>query len=303
MRQHPTVPESPPRQQLPHAAGLPHLEGNHHGFGVPAPNPSPTALPPQQGSYQSEHRHEQQNDPNFAQINTHKTQGYCVLKPPGGGSSIDLGWNVDNNQQVRPAPAEPRGYACQDRVPRESAPSMAQNPPSRASPSYHHEQGIRDPYPAQHVSPPTTTPHNIPSSHEPQQGYNNGNMHRESVHRVNSSPYAWDGQTETERQDDRRGGHNAVSAPAKYGAATAGAASRAPTTGNNIFGGADSAHGEAAPRVHNMAHNMAHGVRQNPESANRFAVGSSQNVGNCITGRSTTRVAAPPGGFSNFTLG
>eukprot|EP00940_MAST-03C_sp_MAST-3C-sp2_P001974 g1974.t1 len=37
-------------------------------------------------------------------------------------------------------------------------------------------------------------------------------------------------------------------------------------------------------------------------SANTFATGSNQNCGNFITGRSTTRVHAPPGGRSNISL-
>jgi len=305
MRQRPA---SPPKQQLSHAAGLPHAEGNHHGFGAPTPGPSPTALPPQH-AYQSEHRHEQQNDPNFAQVNTHKTQGYCVLKPPGGHSSIDLAWNEDSKPQARPAPAEPKVYASQDRVPRESVPSI----PSRASPHYHQANGILDSHSAAHHATNGHGNNTMPPSHEQQHpihGNTANNGYQESVQRVNSSPYAWDGSAApgiSGQEDDRRRavGHNAVvGAPAKYGAATAGhapvAASAPLSTGSNIFGApSDGVRGDAAPRIHNMAH----GVRQNPESANRFAVGSSQNVGNCITGRSTTRVAAPPGGFSNFTLG
>jgi len=37
-------------------------------------------------------------------------------------------------------------------------------------------------------------------------------------------------------------------------------------------------------------------------SANAFASGDSQNCGNMITDRSTTRVRAPPGGYSTFSL-
>ncbi len=38
-------------------------------------------------------------------------------------------------------------------------------------------------------------------------------------------------------------------------------------------------------------------------SSNQFASGSSQNTGNVITDRSTTRIHAPPGGASSFRLG
>ena len=38
-------------------------------------------------------------------------------------------------------------------------------------------------------------------------------------------------------------------------------------------------------------------------SMNSYANGSNQNCGNVITGRSSTRVAAPPGGTSSFSLG
>ena len=38
-------------------------------------------------------------------------------------------------------------------------------------------------------------------------------------------------------------------------------------------------------------------------SSNSYARGSSQNTGNVLTDRRTTRVHAPPGGKSNFTLG
>lgn len=38
-------------------------------------------------------------------------------------------------------------------------------------------------------------------------------------------------------------------------------------------------------------------------SSNRFASGANMNSGNVITGRSSTRVAAPPGGISQITFG
>lgn len=38
-------------------------------------------------------------------------------------------------------------------------------------------------------------------------------------------------------------------------------------------------------------------------SSNAYACGSNQNTGNFITGRRTTRVAAPPGGRTSITLG
>jgi SPIRAL1-like protein len=39
------------------------------------------------------------------------------------------------------------------------------------------------------------------------------------------------------------------------------------------------------------------------QSANAFASGGSQNTGNYMTGRATSRVLAPPGGASSFSLG
>lgn len=38
-------------------------------------------------------------------------------------------------------------------------------------------------------------------------------------------------------------------------------------------------------------------------SSNAFANGASQNVGNVITGRPSSRVLAPPGGRSSIVLG
>jgi len=38
-------------------------------------------------------------------------------------------------------------------------------------------------------------------------------------------------------------------------------------------------------------------------SSNQYASGASQNTGNVLTDRRTTRVNAPPGGASSFTLG
>ena len=38
-------------------------------------------------------------------------------------------------------------------------------------------------------------------------------------------------------------------------------------------------------------------------SANAYANGGNQNCGNVMTGRSTTRLHAPPGGKSNFSIG
>jgi len=39
------------------------------------------------------------------------------------------------------------------------------------------------------------------------------------------------------------------------------------------------------------------------ESSNKFANGANQNAGNFITDRPTTRLHAPPGGHSSFSLG
>eukprot|EP00617_Octactis_speculum_P016894 CAMPEP_0185754090 /NCGR_PEP_ID=MMETSP1174-20130828/12750_1 /TAXON_ID=35687 /ORGANISM="Dictyocha speculum, Strain CCMP1381" /LENGTH=74 /DNA_ID=CAMNT_0028432167 /DNA_START=21 /DNA_END=241 /DNA_ORIENTATION=+ len=39
------------------------------------------------------------------------------------------------------------------------------------------------------------------------------------------------------------------------------------------------------------------------QSSNAYASGSNQNSGNVITDRSTTRLHAPPGGNSSFSLG
>lgn len=44
-------------------------------------------------------------------------------------------------------------------------------------------------------------------------------------------------------------------------------------------------------------------VQKTGVSSNRYASGSNQNCGNVITDRSTTRIHAPPGGRSSFTLG
>ena len=43
--------------------------------------------------------------------------------------------------------------------------------------------------------------------------------------------------------------------------------------------------------------------QQGSISSNVFSSGTSQNVGNVMTGRSTTKRLAPPGGFSSFSLG
>lgn len=48
---------------------------------------------------------------------------------------------------------------------------------------------------------------------------------------------------------------------------------------------------------------MVFGARPGRASSNAFANGSSQNSGNSITDTPTTRVAAPPGGSSSFSLG
>ena len=51
--------------------------------------------------------------------------------------------------------------------------------------------------------------------------------------------------------------------------------------------------------------NRAKGNTQLDGSANQYGQGGSvdQNNGNVMTGRSTTRRLAPPGGFSSFSLG
>jgi len=41
----------------------------------------------------------------------------------------------------------------------------------------------------------------------------------------------------------------------------------------------------------------------NQMSSNAFATGTNQNCGNVITDRSTTRIHAPPGGTSSFSIG
>jgi len=55
-------------------------------------------------------------------------------------------------------------------------------------------------------------------------------------------------------------------------------------------------------RIHRDEHNRAMQGGGNA-SSNSFANGSNQNCGNMITDRRSTRVAAPPGGHSSFTLG
>lgn len=45
------------------------------------------------------------------------------------------------------------------------------------------------------------------------------------------------------------------------------------------------------------------GARTAANSANRYANGSNQNCGNVITDRSTTRIHAPPGGWSQISFG
>lgn len=48
---------------------------------------------------------------------------------------------------------------------------------------------------------------------------------------------------------------------------------------------------------------VAFGARPGRSSSNAFATGADQNRGNSITDTPTTRVAAPPGGSSNISLG
>jgi SPIRAL1-like protein len=48
--------------------------------------------------------------------------------------------------------------------------------------------------------------------------------------------------------------------------------------------------------------NIAHGARMRI-SSNSYANGANQNSGNFITDRSSTRIHAPPGGRSSFSLG
>ena len=44
-------------------------------------------------------------------------------------------------------------------------------------------------------------------------------------------------------------------------------------------------------------------IGQNNQSNNAFASGNNPNAGNVITDRSSSRVLAPPGGGSSFSIG
>ncbi|KAF0685014.1 Aste57867_23043 [Aphanomyces stellatus] len=97
------------------------------------------------------------------------------------------------------------------------------------------------------------------------------------------------------------------------------------TMGSLIFGGGDNTADEPprrgvrmvkqeTPEQHHQQYDAKEAAERNrrgqqghqsmaePEqvSSNRFASGASQNSGNVITDRSTTRVAAPPGGQSSM---
>lgn len=192
-----------------------------------------------------------------------KPQGVCVLKPPGGVSTIDLGWDAE----VQP-PINERRNLLRNGAPRcrqgEAQPSAAGMQTRNSPPKITRSQSASRQAPfaiqndAQSFPPPQQQ-----SFHPQQQSF----PPQQNIHHVSSSPYGWD---------------ESALPPRDNGAAQA----RSPH-----------------PFIHSVEENKAHGARQNPESGNRFAQGSSQNTGNVLTDRSTTRVVAPPGGFSSFCLG
>merc|ERR1719502_1557998 len=59
--------------------------------------------------------------------------------------------------------------------------------------------------------------------------------------------------------------------------------------------------GEAPARKSNRRDPNA--TREQAVSSNAFANGNNQNAGNVMTGRSSTRIHAPPGGGSSISLG
>eukprot|EP00397_Hematodinium_sp_SG-2012_P052339 GEMP01061818.1.p1 GENE.GEMP01061818.1~~GEMP01061818.1.p1 ORF type:complete len:318 (+),score=87.25 GEMP01061818.1:56-1009(+) len=225
------------------------------------------------------------------------TNGYCVRKPPGGGSSLDFGWS----EQQTGATALP--------VP---PPAHVQN------------SNIIQPMPAMPFHAPTTSPQ------------------QDSAQRVSASPYAWDTPADCARRPRQQQqqqqvapyadsypqrdqpitaniGHSSVQPPFVTSMAVTAPYSKENGNNERLPPYAEIYHQREQPITANVGHSSlsgglmksnsgadlhghCFGARPSQGSSNAFAVGSRQNVGNVITDRSSTRVVAPPGGFSSISF-
>jgi len=233
-------------------------------------------------------QHQQKNDPNFAGRYT-KTSGYRVTHAPGGGSSIslsdgssDVGTFAYGNHR---APSPSRGIGA---VGNTRAPSPLHANRRSASPSYaagRSSTGFREssPFGQRSASPfsngvGSTNVRHAPSvaeargSYEPRYSALAGSGVAGSL--GGSDRY---GTADLEPRSGMGSGANVGRPPVPL-----------PRNDSRELGGGNG---------------LAFAARVDARSSNAFACGSSQNTGNYICDRSTTRVSRPPGGASQISFG
>jgi len=293
------------------AAGLP-VEPAH---GLPS-HPNPAALPPSSNpltydppapaSYQNHpppqvnnpahfqqewensvadqtKRYQQQNDPSFTK--TKKATGYSVSKPPGGHSSIDLGWHEPN------VPAPKRQNHGSNSISQQMAAAAIPAGGNRQQyQQYHHQEQEPCELPSSHGGSYQNRGAPFALHDNVQRAVGGGNNARQaSVDRTQACPYAWD---HSQDQAPRGGASGSYSvAPQRQQQLPPPQRQERQQSSLN-FGGGDPPQQQG----------YAYGRRLNESSSNRFANGDNQNSGNVISERSSTRIAAPPGGHSNFTF-
>lgn len=100
----------------------------------------------------------------------------------------------------------------------------------------------------------------------------------------------------SEPEETRKGGRRL------YGQGQQAPAVEEPQTSSKAYG-VKAVQEEARPERIQLEKPAMDNQPRQTSSSNAFSNGSSQNTGNVLTDRPTTRVHAPPGGKSSFTLG
>ena len=205
-----------------------------------------------------------------------------VLKPPGGGSSIQLGWDTSNDKADNVGkPTVKHGGRSNQQMPyaemQNSNPNHGYSSQQSAAPAQQYKQ------------------------QQQQQSFPAQQLVRQS---------SWYNEQTSE-------GETSMFSDASRGNGSESFARRGASKKNMEVTGKIGAHAGAAPQQQQQYSQQYTALQSSSsssqyqqqqqmgrgESSNRYANGNNQNVGNVITDRSSTRIHAPPGGYSSIHFG